>query len=58
MTPTETEIRRRLILCAGAAVAGIALSVAVDATTGGWVTVIAVAGLIYTLHQFGRTGPT
>jgi hypothetical protein len=57
MPPELAAIRRRLALSATAALAGIAASVAMDPALGGWITVAAVASLIFSLHRFGRTGP-
>jgi len=54
----EATLRRRVALSGAAAVCGIALSVALDPSLGGWITVGAVATLLVTLHRFGRTGPS
>jgi hypothetical protein len=57
MTDASTRARTRLAVSATAALVGIVLSTSVDPTLGGWLTVSAVAMLVASLHQFGRTGP-
>jgi hypothetical protein len=52
------EIRNRLAVSATVTVAGVALSTAVDQSLGGYVTVFGIVMLIFSLHRFGRTGPS
>jgi hypothetical protein len=56
--PEERVARSRMAKSATAALVGIALSTAVDPSLGGWVTVGSIGMLIWSLHRFGRTGPT
>jgi hypothetical protein len=50
-------LRIRLLVTSVATVAGIVLSIAVDQTLGGFVTVGSIVALVATLHRFGRSGP-
>jgi hypothetical protein len=54
----ERIARSRIAKSATAVLVGIVLSTAVDPSIGGWVTVGSVGMLIWSLHRFGRTGPS
>lgn len=49
--------RQRVLVSAILTAAGIAVSVAVDESLGGWITLAALASLILALHRLGRSGP-
>lgn len=55
--PAVQALRRRLAGAAAGVLVGIAVSVTLDATFGGVLTVGAYAMLVTQLHRFGRAGP-
>lgn len=57
MTSAEAKARKRMAVGATVALAGIAVSVGAESSLGAWLTVAGVVLLIYSLHEFGRTGP-
>lgn len=52
------RLRKRLLLGATGALAGIAWSVVGDETVGGWLVVVSFTVLVATAHKLGRTGPS
>jgi hypothetical protein len=55
---SSTDPNRTLVgVFASAAFTGIALSVADAEALGGFVTVVALVGLCWAIHRFGRSGP-
>lgn len=56
-TSSESGNRSLLAFAATATVLGIGLSVAGSSALAAWLTVSALALLVFALHRFGRSGP-
>ncbi len=55
--PSEAGNRSLLAFAATGVAVGIALSVSGSHDLGAWVTIGALALLVYALHRLGRSGP-
>jgi hypothetical protein len=56
-SPALLRVRRRIGVSSALVLAGIAASLVIDETLGGFVTVLSLASLVLALHRLGRTGP-
>ncbi len=58
MSTSPEPFLRSLIAGAGTVtLIGIALAASEQQEIGGWLTLLGLVGLIYSLHRYGRSGP-
>ncbi len=58
MSKSPEPFLRSLIATSGTVtLIGIALAASEQQEIGGWLTLLGLVGLIYSLHRYGRSGP-